>query len=67
MIAIINLPVRLFTLEGIHLSETYYVDGKPVSVTRYDESGKPIGTFGPDGKPLGSSPATTTTTLPNAQ
>jgi hypothetical protein len=44
------------------LSETYYVDGKPVSVTRYDESGKTIGTFGPDGKPLGSSPATSTTT-----
>jgi hypothetical protein len=51
------------------LSETYYVDGKPISVTRYDESGKTIGTFGPDGKPLGSSPATstTTTTLPNTQ
>jgi hypothetical protein len=51
------------------LSETYYVDGKPISVTRYDESGKVIGTFGPDGKPLGSSPATstTTTTPPNTQ
>jgi hypothetical protein len=44
------------------LSETYYVDGKPISVTRYDENGKTIGTFGPDGKPLDSSPATSTTT-----
>jgi antitoxin component YwqK of YwqJK toxin-antitoxin module len=50
-------------------SVTYYIDGKPISVTRYDESGQQIGTLGPDGKPLGSDPATSTitTTPPNTQ